>query len=95
MNTILATSAVIITAVNVYRFDFPSIDTYTGSFASTDSLTLIADDTHSTKQVVNETSSPIEITGNVVLSGNFTLDGENVGTTLADIIARLVALEST
>ena len=45
--------------------------------------------------MVSETSSPIEITGNVVLSGNFTLDGENVGTTLADIIARLVALEST
>ena len=34
LNTILATTAVITTAVDVYRFDFPSIDTYTGYFAT-------------------------------------------------------------
>ena len=32
LNTILATTEVITTAENVYRFDFPSIDSYTGSF---------------------------------------------------------------
>jgi len=57
LNTVLATTAVITTAINVYRFDFPSIDTYTGSFASADSLTLIPNDTHSTKQVVNVSAS--------------------------------------
>ena len=34
LNTILATTAVVTTALDVYRFDFPSIDTYTGYFAT-------------------------------------------------------------
>jgi hypothetical protein len=100
LNTILATTEVITTAENVYRFDFPSIDTYTGSFATVDSLTLIPDDTHSTKQVVSvSTPPPIEITGDIVASGSITasnaiVNGFNINTTLTDILTRLLALEN-
>jgi hypothetical protein len=73
LNTILATTAVITTAVNVYRFDFPSIDTYTGSFASADSTTQIASDIYATTHVVSVSASPsIQITGDVVVSDSIT-----------------------
>jgi hypothetical protein len=77
LNTILATTEEITTAENVYRFDFPSIDTYTG-FSSGDSTTQTPNDTHSTKQVVSETSSPIEITGNIMLEGDLVIDTINI-----------------
>jgi hypothetical protein len=80
LNTILANTDVITTTINVYRFDFPSIYTYTGSFTSADSTTQIANDTYATTEEVSEKSSPIRITGNIVVSGNFISDGGNVGT---------------
>jgi hypothetical protein len=100
LNTILATTEVITTAQNVYRFDFPSIDTYTGSFSTADSLTLIPNHTHSIKQVVSVPTPPfIEITGDIVASGSITansaiLNGVNINTTLTDILTRLLALEN-
>ena len=100
LNTILATTEVITTAENVYRFDFPSIDTYESSFATADSLTLIPNDTHSQVAIVS-TPPFIEIktTGDIVASGSITansaiLNGVNINTTLADILARLTALEN-
>jgi len=80
LNTILATTEEITTAENVYRFDFPSIDTYTG-FSRGDSTTQIPNDKHSTKQVVSETTSTIEITGKVVLEGDLTAENLIVGST--------------
>jgi hypothetical protein len=82
LNTILATTEVITTAENVYRFDFPSIDTYNVlGFSSGDSTTQIPNDTHSTKQVVSETTSTIEITGKVVLEGDLTAENLILGST--------------
>jgi hypothetical protein len=93
LSTILATTAVITTAVNVYRFDFPSIDTYTGSFATGDSLTLIRNDTHSTKQVVSVSASPpIQITCDVVVSGDLTAENLFVGST--NLITDITALQT-
>jgi hypothetical protein len=95
LNTILTNTEVIATAVNVYRFVFHSIDTYTCSFVSADSTTQIAINTYATTQILSKKSSPIQMIGIVVVSGNFTLDGGNVGATLADIIACLVGLKTT
>jgi hypothetical protein len=73
LNTILATTDVIITASNSYRFDFPYISTYTGGFVNVDSITQIVSDTYATTEVVSVISSPIQITGDVVVEGNLVI----------------------
>jgi hypothetical protein len=45
LNEVLATTNEITTASETYRFDFPSISTYTDSFATTASTTLIMSNT--------------------------------------------------
>ena len=86
LNEVLATTYVISVNADAYRFDFPSIDTYTSGFVAEDGITSIVNNTFSSRQVANVISFPTEITGevwggNLSVSGNFTLDGENVGTT--------------
>ena len=70
LNTILATTDVIITASNSYRFDFPYISTYTGGFVNVDSITQIVSDTYATTEVVSAISSPIQIIGDLILKGS-------------------------
>ena len=55
----------------VYRYDFPSIDTYT-AFAGSNSLTNIVNNIFAFTQNANITSFPTEITGDVVISGSIT-----------------------
>ena len=60
----LASTDEIKTAEDVYRFDFPAIDTYpSGDFSDTNSITKIASDTLALKEVVNEFAESANITG--------------------------------
>jgi len=60
LTEILATTSVITTAVNVYRFDFPDIATYTG-FATGESLTNIIREEDAASEVVSVVGSPTEM----------------------------------
>ena len=64
----------------VYRYDFPSIDTYT-SFVGENSLTNIVNNTFAFTQVGNVISFPTEITGDVVVAGDLTAENLIVGST--------------
>ncbi len=90
----MASTNVITTAEDVYRFDFPAIDTYpTGDFSDTDSISQIASETRALKEVVSEFADSANITGglkvdtitttgNVDISGNASITGDLViGTT--------------
>ncbi len=94
LETPLASTNVITTAEDVYRFDFPAIDTYpTGDFSDTDSISQIASETRALKEVVSEFADSANITGglkvdtitttgNVDISGNASITGDLViGTT--------------
>jgi hypothetical protein len=61
---VLATTNVISTNVTRYRFDFPSIDTYT-DFVGEDSITNILNNSFALTEVANVISFPTEITGEV------------------------------
>jgi len=55
ISNILASTNVITTAENVYRYDFPAIGTYpSGDFSDTDSISQIASETLALKEVVSE-----------------------------------------
>ena len=88
LTEVFANTNVITTNVARYRYNFPSISTYTGSFATTDSTTLIISDTVALTEEANVISFPIEITGDLVANG------VNINTTLADILSRLELLEN-
>ena len=94
LETPLATTNEITTAEEVYRYDFPAIDTYpSGDFSDTDSTTNIASETLALKEVVSEFADSANITGglkvdtitttgNVDISGNASITGDLViGTT--------------
>jgi len=78
LTEVLATTNVITSNVVRYRYDFPSLSTYTGSFATADSTTNI---------VSNSIASTEE--ANVYVA-----NGVNLNTTLAVILSRLYALEN-
>jgi hypothetical protein len=99
LTKVLATTNVITTATAIYRYDFPSLSTYTGSFATANSTTNIVSNSVASTEVVNVISFPAEITGDIVASGSITansaiLNGVNINTTLTDILTRLLALEN-
>jgi len=85
-NTLSSTN-VITTPKNVYRFDYPAIDTYpSGDFSDTDSIDYIASETLALKDVVSEFAESANITGglkadtitttgNVDISGNVSVSG--------------------
>ena len=90
----LATTNEISSYEEVYRFDFPAIDTYpTGDFSDTESISNIASETLALKEVVSEFADSANITGglkvdtitttgNVDISGNASITGDLVvGTT--------------
>jgi hypothetical protein len=99
LSKILANTNVITLKRSVYRFDFPSIDTYTGGFATADSITQIINEGDIIIEDANFIPFMVEITGDVVASGSITassaiVNGLNINTTLADILSRLNALEN-
>jgi len=55
----LASTDEITTADDVYRFDFPAIDTYSGGFSDTNSISQIASETLALKEVVSVCSANI------------------------------------
>jgi hypothetical protein len=87
LETPLASTNVITTAEDVYRFDYPAIDTYpSGDFSDTNSITQIASETLALKEVVSEFAESANITGglkvdtittsgNVDISGNVSVSG--------------------
>jgi hypothetical protein len=77
LDEILATTNVISVNADVYRFDFPSIDTYTSGFVGVDSITNIVNDTFSLRQDAIVISFPTEITGEI-WGGNLTVEGDLV-----------------
>ena len=89
LTELLATTNVITTNDARYRFDFPSLSTYTGSFATANSTTNIVSDSVAFTEEANVFSFPAEITGDVVANG------VNINTTLADILSRLELLENS
>jgi len=78
LTEILATTSVITTAVNVYRFDFPDIATYTG-FATGESLTNIIRKEDATSEVVSVVGSPTEMEGGLTCDTITTTGNINVG----------------
>ena len=85
LTEVLATTNVITSNVVRYRYDFPSLSTYTGSFATADSTTNIVSNSIASTQEANVISFSTELTGDLV---------SNINTTLADILARLELLEN-
>ena len=72
----------------VYRYDFPSIDTYT-DFVGENSITNIVNNTFAFAQVVDVISCT-EITGDVIVSGDLTAENLIVGST--NVITELISL---
>jgi hypothetical protein len=63
LTEILATTNIITLKKSVYRFDFPSIDTYTGGFATADSITQIISEGDILIEDANFIPLMVEITG--------------------------------
>jgi hypothetical protein len=72
LNYPLASSNVISTYSLRYRFDFPSIDTYTG-FADENSINEIVNDTIALTETIS--ISNIEMTGNVSMNNDLSVGG--------------------
>ena len=80
LETPLASTAEITTGEDVYRFDFPAIDTYpSGDFSDTNSITQIASETLALKEVVSEFAESPNITGGLTVDTITTTGNENVG----------------
>jgi hypothetical protein len=94
LSKILANTNIITLRRSIYRFDFPSIDTYTGGFATVNSITQIINEGDILIEDANFIPFVVEITGDVVVSGSITSSGVNINTTLTDILSRLTALEN-
>jgi len=68
LETPLSSTNLITTAEDVYRFDYPAIDTYpSGDFSDTDSTTQIASETLALKKVVSEFAESAN--GNIIMEG--------------------------
>ncbi len=107
LTEVLATTAEITTADDIYRFDFPAgLPEYLGGYPTTDSAIQIIDSTVATVVDVVVITNPtlmkggLNLTGDlVVVSGAITassaiINDVNINTTLADILSRLTALEN-
>jgi len=91
LTTPLASTPVITaTALLVYRYDFPSIDTYT-DFFGVNSITNIVNNTFAFAQVI-VVISYTEITGDVVVAGDLTAENLIVGST--NVITELTSLDT-
>ena len=72
LETPLSSTNVITTAEDVYRFDYPAIDTYTGVFSDTNSISQIASGVLALKEVVSEFAESANITGTLRCAGRCT-----------------------
>jgi len=91
LTTPLASTPVITaTALLVYRYDFPSIDTYT-DFVGVNSISNIVNNTFAFTQVI-VVISYTEITGDVVVAGDLTAENFVVGST--NVITELTSLDT-
>ena len=82
----MANTTVITQAVLTHRYDFPSLDTYTGGFANADSITQIASNTFALRKEANVISFPTEVTDevwgdNLSVEGDLTAENFIVGST--------------
>jgi tRNA A-37 threonylcarbamoyl transferase component Bud32 len=84
------TQVIIATAVLVYRYDFPSIDTYT-AFVGENSLTKIVNNTFAFAQKV-VVILYTKITGDIVVAGDLTAENLIVGST--NLITELTSLNT-
>ena len=86
------------TSAPVYRYDLPSISTYTLGFSDIDSQTLIKNisvsDSNFINTVLKAEGGNVEITGNLTATSAI-INGVNINTTLTNILSRLYALESS
>jgi hypothetical protein len=95
LSTPLLSTNTISSGKNVYRFDFPAIDTYSLSFVGSDSTSNIVNDTYATKEVVSITSNPVEIntdltiSGDLVVGGDLTITGSIVNTSLSSNLSSI------
>jgi hypothetical protein len=80
LTEILASTNIITLKRSIYRFDFPSIDTYTGGFATADSITQIISEGDIIIEDANLIPLIVEITGDVVASGSITASSAVVDT---------------
>ena len=99
MSKILENTNIITLRRSVYRFDFPSIDTYNGGFSTSDSITQIVSEGDILIEDANFIPFVVGITGDIEASGSITasnaiVNGLNINTTLTDILTRLLALEN-
>jgi len=69
----LASTNEIITAEDVYRYDFPAIDTYDKAFVGENSISNIVNDTFGTLEVV-DFSNPVSINNDVSVTGGLSVD---------------------
>jgi len=81
LTEILATTNITTLKREIYRFDFPSIDTYTGGFATTNSITQIISEGDIIIEDAVFTPLMVEITGDVVVGGDLTAENLIVGST--------------
>jgi len=81
-------------AFKVFRFDFASITTYTGSFAPDNSITEIPSDTFAeTEDGTFPAISTFEITGDVVVAGDLTAENIFVGS--SNLITKINTKQDT
>ena len=91
---VLANTNVISQSGLTYRYNFPSLSTYTGSFATADSTTNIVSNSIASTEEANFTPLFTALTGDLVVAGDMTSKGVIINTTLTDILSRLTALET-
>ena len=81
LSNILVSTNAISTAEHIYRYDFPSIDTYpTGDFSDTDSISEIANETLALKEIISNFMEGSKITGGLSVdilttTGNVDISG--------------------
>jgi hypothetical protein len=92
LTEILASTNIITLKKEIYRFDFPSIDTYTGGFATDDSITQIISEGDIVIEDALFTPLNVDITGDVVVVGDLTAENLIVGST--NIITELTSLDT-
>ena len=80
LTEILASTNIITLKRTIYRFDFPSIDSYTGGFATADSITQIINEGDIIIEDAEVIPFMVEITGDVVASGSITASSAIVDT---------------
>jgi hypothetical protein len=93
----LASTNVITTNVVIYRYNFPSLSTYTGPFATTDSTSLIISDNVALTEEANLISFPTELTGEV-WGGDLSVEGDLTAEFLiagsTNVITQLASLDT-